>query len=381
MDIEVHRQRLADALSARGCWPVDSPWVREAMSALPRDLFAPDRLWVWDGEDYAPVDRATAPERWVRAVFAGPYDSAVTQVVDGLPASSLSCVSVVADMLDALMAEPGHRILELGTGSGWNAALLAARAGAGHVTSVEVDAWLADAARERLKAAGAGVDVCAGDGAGGWPGGAPYDRLIATYAVDEVPWPWVEQTRPGGRLVLPWGRLGHIALTVAGDGRSASGWFQGLGMFMPSRGTGQGKPFHEVRGDGQPDTQDTPSLEPHLLRDGNLLFALRVLLPDVRISTETSGTGTRAWIHDGHSSWATLTPATDSGTAATAYRGGPRRLDDELTRAWQHWQAAGAPGLYDFGMTRTPTEQYIWTGDKDTGPRWQPLASLVPHSS
>ncbi|MGX1887169.1 protein-L-isoaspartate O-methyltransferase family protein [Streptomyces sp. NPDC055287] len=120
------------------------------------------------------------------------------------------------------MAEPGHRVLELGTGLGWNAALLSARAGPGQVACVEADPGLAAAARERLKAVGAEVTVEVGDGAQGLPTHRPYERLIATYAVDQVPWPWVEQVRPGGRIVTPWGRLGHVALTVAPDGQSAS---------------------------------------------------------------------------------------------------------------------------------------------------------------
>ncbi|MER6142455.1 methyltransferase domain-containing protein [Streptomyces sparsogenes] len=139
-------------------------------------------------------------------------------------------------MLDSLLVEPGDRVLELGAGTGWNAALPAERAGPGRVVSVEVDAELAAAAAGRLKAAGADVAVEVGDGAAGWPPGAPYDRLISTYAVSTVPWAWVEQTRPGGRIVTPWGRMGHVALTVADDGRSATGWMQGLALFMPARG-------------------------------------------------------------------------------------------------------------------------------------------------
>ncbi|MFJ1748133.1 methyltransferase domain-containing protein [Streptomyces sp. NPDC088116] len=68
-------------------------------------------------------------------------------------------------MLDSLMAEPGHQVLELGTGAGWNAALLAARVGPGRVTSVEVDPRLAAESRNRLGSVGAGVNVVVGDGA------------------------------------------------------------------------------------------------------------------------------------------------------------------------------------------------------------------------
>ncbi|SCF66056.1 Protein-L-isoaspartate O-methyltransferase [Streptomyces sp. MnatMP-M17] len=368
------RSRLARVMDDQGRWPEDSPWVRDAVEAVPRHHFATDRVWTWDGSAYAPADRDTDPERWAELVYpASPVEPTITQMTQGLPSSSLSCQSVVVDMLDSLMAEPGHRVLELGTGAGWNAALLAARAGSGRVTSVEVDPLLADAARERLGAMRAGVEVVAGDGAAGWPERALYDRLIATYAVDEVPWAWVEQTRPGGRIVTPWGRLGHVALTVAPDGNSATGWVQGLAQFMPARGTDQGRTLSEVRGDTMPDVEGLfarQNLLP-LQADVSLLFALRVLLPDVRITTKADKAVT-AWLHDGRSSWATLVTQEDG--RVVAYQGGPRRLADETDKAWQRWQDAGAPSLWDFGMTRTPYEQYIWSGNQETGPRWSPVS-------
>ncbi|OEJ23114.1 protein-L-isoaspartate O-methyltransferase [Streptomyces agglomeratus] len=355
-------------MDAQGLWPADSPWVRDAVESLPRHRFAPDRVWVWDGSEYVAVDRGADPGRWAELVYPDPDDSTITQITDGLATSSLSCQSIVVDMLDSLTAQPGHRILELGTGLGWNAALLSARTGPGQVTSVEADADLAAAAREHLKAVGAHVAVEVGDGAQGFAAHRRYDRLIATYAVDEVPWPWVAQVRPGGRIVTPWGRLGHVALTVAPDGQSASGWMQGLGMFMPSRGTDPGKPWDQVRGNGPVETEGPLNRDVLALHaNWNLLFALRVVLPEVRITTEANH-GVTAWLHDGRSSWATLV-APEAGPAV-AYQGGPRRLAEEIDQAWKRWQDAGAPSLYDFGMTRTAEHQYIWSGDKDTGLRW-----------
>lgn len=198
-----------------------------------RHSFAPDTLWRWDGDAYVAVNRAAEPERWAAEVYGGPSDTAITQVRDGRATSSLSCQSVVVDMLDSLMPDPGHRVLELGTGTGWNAALLARRAGPGRVTSVETDPGLAATARTRLAAAGSGVTVVTGDGRRGHAPGSPYDRVESTYAVDTVPWEWVAQTRPGGRIVTPWGRMGHVALTVAADGRSATGWMRGSPCSCP----------------------------------------------------------------------------------------------------------------------------------------------------
>ncbi len=325
-------------------------------------------MWAWNGSHWVAVDRSQAPERWAAEVYRGPYHSTVTQIKDGLPSSSLSCSSVVADMLDSLMAEPGHQVLELGTGTGWNAALLALRVGPGRVTSAEVDPQLAAEARGRLEAAGLDVAVHVGDGALGWAPGAPYDRLIATYAVETVPWEWVRQTRPGGRIVTPWGRLGHIALTVADDGRSASGWVQGLGTFMPSRGVDQGLELNQVRRRGGGRTEGLFPRSATALHDANLLFALRVLVPDIRVSTAG---GAVAWLHDGHSSWASLTDHEDGRT--TFVQGGPLRLLDELARGWAEWERAGQPSLFDFGMTRTESDQWIWSDHDGERRRWEPL--------
>ncbi|WP_039938909.1 methyltransferase domain-containing protein [Streptomyces himastatinicus] len=361
------RAALEAAMDQRGAWPGRSPWIRAAVAATPRDAFAPDRLWRWNGRAYVPIDRGIAFAEWAAEVYGSPDTAAVTEISGGVPSSSLSAQGVVVDMLDALLLEPGQRVLELGTGTGWNAALLARRAGS--VVSVEVDTELAAAAAGRLERAGADVDVRVADGAAGWSAGAPYDRVIATYAVDRVPWAWAEQTRPGGRIVVPWGRLGHVALTVADDGRSASGWVQGLATFMPARGTDPGRPFEEVReaaayADERPFTRDLTPLRD----DWHLRFALRVSAPDVRITTAEDEDGLNAWLHDGSTSWAMLAAVGDGTTAA--HQGGPRRLADEVERGWDRWLAEGRPELYDFGLTVTPDQQYAWCRDAELGTRW-----------
>jgi len=369
LDVVEARARLADEMQRRGQWPGRAPWIRAAVEAVPRDVFAPDRVWRWDGVGYAAVDRAVGGDAWVALVYAGPDDAVVTQVTGGVPTSSLSCQGVVVDMLDSLLLEPGHRVLELGTGTGWNATLLAGRAGPGAVVSVEVDPDLADAARKRIAGLGVDVAVEVGDGAAGWAVGAPWDRVISTYAVERVPWAWVAQTRPGGRVVTPWGRLGHVALTVAEDGRSASGWIQGLATFMPARSTPAERAWVDVRG-------EEPALHERavgrdlaaLCDDADLVFALRVALPDVRVRATRDADGVNAWIHDGTASWAAYTATAGVGT--TLFQGGPRRLGDEVETAWDAWTANAAPGLYDHGITVTRDAQYVWAHHPDTGPRW-----------
>ncbi|MFE7132271.1 methyltransferase domain-containing protein [Streptomyces sp. NPDC057638] len=364
---EGRRRRLAEEMERRGSWPSRSPWVRAAVDAVARDRYAPTRLWYWDGHAYLPVDRERDPDRWADEVYGDPDAAAVAQLTGGRPSSSLSCQNIVVDMLDSLLLEPGHTVLELGTGSGWTAALLAHRVGARQVTSVEIDARLADTARFRLPPE---MAVITGDGDGGWAPGAPYDRVIAAYAVDRVPWEWVAQTRPGGRIVTPWGRLGHLALTVADDGRSASGWVQGLAQFLPARGLDHGTgDYGEIRGHG-PAEEERPwgrDLTP-LRDDWHLRFALRVALPELWIAVAEDADGLNAWLHDGVASWAALSAVGDGTTVA--YQGGPRRLADELEGAWETWREAGAPELYDFGVTVREGEQFAWACDPEKGPRF-----------
>ncbi|QDY78236.1 methyltransferase domain-containing protein [Streptomyces qinzhouensis] len=371
--LDVRRAELHQVMEDRGAWPERSPWIREAVRALPRDRFAPERLWRWDGHAYVPVDRTDEPGGWADLLFADPDAAAVTQVTGGLPTSSLSCQGIVVDMLDSLLLEPGHRVLELGTGTGWNAVLAAVRAGVGRVTTVEMDPDVGETARARLLAHAPGIRTELGDGSLGAPDSGPYDRVIATYAVEHVPWAWVAQTRPGGRVVFPWGRLGHIALTVADDGASASGWVQGLAQFMPDRTTGTEPGFTEVRGTGEPDDERIWTRELAPLRDDwDLRFALRVAEPGLQYTTAEDDDGWNAWLHDQDSSWAVIAAQEDGTTVAS--QGGPRRLADLLDQAWGEWTQLGSPDRYAYGLTVTPDRQYAWALDPGTGPRWYQLA-------
>jgi protein-L-isoaspartate(D-aspartate) O-methyltransferase len=111
---------------------------------------------------------------------------------------------VVAYMTEQLEVEPKHRVLEVGTGSGYQAAILSRLAR--EVVSIERYRTLADSARERLKTLGySNVAVIAGDGFAGAPGSAPFDRVIVTAAAEDIPEALVEQLAEGGKMVLPLG--------------------------------------------------------------------------------------------------------------------------------------------------------------------------------
>jgi protein-L-isoaspartate(D-aspartate) O-methyltransferase len=121
--------------------------------------------------------------------------------------------SLTARMLEGLALTGSEQVLEVGTGYGWQTALLARLAR--HVISIETRPALAAAARANLAAAGiSGAEVITGDGTGGWPPGAPYDAVLVSAAYPRVPAPLAEQLAEGGRLVQPIGPGGDEIVTA-----------------------------------------------------------------------------------------------------------------------------------------------------------------------
>jgi protein-L-isoaspartate(D-aspartate) O-methyltransferase len=160
---------------------------------------------------------------------------------NGVATSSASAPGIVAAMLAQLDVRPGHRILEIGAGTGYNAALLACLTGpAGQVTTVELDPGIAAEAEKALAAAGCGhVTVVAGDGEYGHAANAPYDRIVVTAGAWELAAAWAGQLAPGGLLVVPL-RMRGLTRSVAFE-RTAGTW-RSRSMhecgFMPIRGAG-----------------------------------------------------------------------------------------------------------------------------------------------
>ncbi|MEV2212685.1 methyltransferase domain-containing protein [Streptomyces sp. NPDC050997] len=214
------RTALVRQIDASGAWAADPVW-REAFEAVPRHLFVPyyfvgvrggyERRW---GESPDPRTR----ERWVRGAY---IDAPLaTRLRDGELLSSSSQPSLMAMMLTELRVTAGDRVLEIGAGTGYNAALLAHRLGDDNlVTTVDLEPEITEAARQHLAAAGYHPAVVTGDGARGVPERAPFDRIIATCALPSIPRAWLAQCSPGARILTPLG-TGLIALTVREPGRT-----------------------------------------------------------------------------------------------------------------------------------------------------------------
>lgn len=138
------------------------------------------------------------------------YDDRPIVIGEG---QTISQPYIVAAMTEAARIEPGDKALEIGAGSGYQAAILA-HLGA-RVITLERSPWLAETARERLARLGYGaVLVVAGDGSGGYPAGAPYDAILVTAAAPKVPPALLDQLAEGGRLVIPVGTLYQQVLTL-----------------------------------------------------------------------------------------------------------------------------------------------------------------------
>ncbi len=145
---------------------------------------------------------------------------------DGQPISSSSQPAIMAIMLDQLTLVPGQRVLEIGAGTGYNAALMRHIVGpSGAVVSVDIEADLAEQAREHLAGAGyPDVTVVAADGADGYPPGAPYDRVIATVGVSDLAPAWLHQAGPGARIVVPLDVRGSQLAVAFGRAGSGGHW-------------------------------------------------------------------------------------------------------------------------------------------------------------
>ncbi|MGH3867044.1 MAG: methyltransferase domain-containing protein [Pseudonocardiaceae bacterium] len=178
----------------------DPVWA-SAFAAIPRHLFTP-RVVADDGAVLYAGQR-----EWLEAVYS---DAALlTQTApagDGeqeLPTSSSSRPAVMAVMLEALDTRSGHRVLEVGTGTGYNTALLCQRLGEGNICSVDIHPGLIAQAREHLAEIGCHPCLSTGNGANGWAEHAPFDRILATCAITQIPPEWIRQLADGGRIVAP----------------------------------------------------------------------------------------------------------------------------------------------------------------------------------
>jgi protein-L-isoaspartate(D-aspartate) O-methyltransferase len=218
-------EKLVDSLVRQGI--LQSPKIVNAMLLVPRFRFLPEDIQ--------------------------PYSAADTPLQIGF-GQTISAPHMVCIMNEALQLEVGHKVLEVGAGSGWHAATIAElvapksvpRSERGHVYSVEIVQALAETARKNIRNAGFGdcVTVINADGSKGYPERAPYDRVVVTAAAPQVPQPLLDQLKTNGVMVIPVGRVSFfqtlLRLTKGVDGKIKQENLGGV-AFVPLTGEyGQG---------------------------------------------------------------------------------------------------------------------------------------------
>lgn len=336
------RNRMVEKLVAKGNI-IDPRW-REAFGAVPRHLFVP-RFYRNDERGSSVVDSASENE-WLSAVYSDTHLVTTEDV-----RSSSTAPSLMASMLQALELNGAQRVLEIGTGTGYNAALLSERLGSEQVTSVDVDPDLVEQARERLGLAGYDPLVAVADGLSGYPDAGPYDAVIATCRLDLVPLTWLDQLRPDGMIVTPLGAGIAVLRKRQADGEAEGYFLPESAYFMPLRH----QPAPEAVGEliqlalNGVGVSRAYRFGISIYHDNDARFWLDLTNPAVRTMT-VDGTAV-AFRSDG--AWARLVDG-------VVTQGGPGALWDEVEAAVMAWEADGRPAREHYRVTITDAGQEVF---------------------
>ncbi|MFD7922342.1 ATP-grasp peptide maturase system methyltransferase [Streptomyces sp. NPDC059740] len=378
------RQALAERLEEAGV--LLTPRWRTAVESVPRELFLEPGVFLpAEGGRWRPVTAAGSdPAEWEEIAYR--EESLTTQLdghltadqvngpVAGSPTSSSTTPVTVVDMLEKLRVEDGHDVLEIGTGTGYSAALLCHRLGEDHVTTVEVDANVSTRADAALETAGFSTWAVVGDGLLGHPRRAPYDRVIATCAVRRIPYAWIRQTKPGGVVLATVGGswqygTGLAEVTVARDG-TAEGRITGRSSFMQARS----QAAIPVAGDlsartAYADSERRAELSPLLLEEWMPAFLAQLSCPGAQFARATASDGARL-LHLFHPERESFAAFTEGGGGWTVRQGGPVPLWDTIESSLAAWQDAGTPDISRVQLRITPKTHTYWI-EGNPALRWQ----------
>jgi methyltransferase of ATP-grasp peptide maturase system len=377
------RHQLAETLIASG--DLRSPEWRAAVDAVPRHEFVADFFSAVDPQDgsptlYTPSSQLGSDER---LAIAYSDDTLVTQLdghvapgeveepMPGMPTSSSTMPGLVVRMWEELEVRDGDRVLEIGTGTGYSTALGCHRLGDRNITSIEVDSTVAARARAALERVGYQPHVTVGDGLAGHPGRAPYDRIVATCAVRNIPSAWVEQCRPGAIIVATlsgWlDDAGLAKLTVTAPDRAEGTFIYPEVGFMPARSAA-------------PEYLVIPKLDEELISDRAAQFGPEVFAdprPLRRVIQLVSPAGQHVQSDPGDDlpehlfvesdeSFVVFHPDQAAPSGWRIRQGGRRAIWDEAERAIAGWIRAGSPPLEAFRITITPGRQTVAFGPDDS---------------
>ncbi len=372
IDWQPYAERLVNELVGKGA--LASDW-REAFLHTPRHVFVPAFYDTPDGEMVS-GDTPIVDAGWLDRVYRD--ESLTTQVMTApgadlpWPTSSSTRPSLMAEMLGLLEVHDGHRLLEVGTGTGYNAAIVCHRLGDGQVTSIDIDASLVATAGTRLADLGHHPHLLSGDGAAGAPGRAPFDRIIATCGVPRIPAAWIGQLTDRGVIVADVrGELASNLVVARAVGRDVvqGRFLPRPGHFMwlrsdvcnPLRDGGEIPTTYDFT-DPQTDTSDIPV---DVFENPDFRFILQLAVPRLGPIGRTVRHGHTGVFLTGDSdpTWIEIT----RGTNGTEVRyGGPRLLWPAILDTWRRWSDWGQPAWERFGFTaRSDGVFHVWLDRAD----------------
>ncbi|RZQ64328.1 methyltransferase domain-containing protein [Amycolatopsis suaedae] len=377
--LDRQRRRLVAGLRRAGVL-ADPHWL-SAFRAIPREPFV-ERFFLPHGWRWRAVDRTDPgwsdlvyadrvlvtqldddPHAWERARRDGP--------IAGTPTCSSSMPTIMAIMLEELLASAGQNVLEVGTGTGYNAALLSHRLDESNVSTVDIDGSLVESARAALAGIGLAPVCEVADGLRGFAARAPYDRVLCTCSVSAIPPEWLRQTRPGGLVVTTLNRpigAGLVRVRSGGDGTGRGRVLPRDGRFMPLRAHRFGADdavLARARAGG-PRRRANLALRTVMDPASPFEFYAGLVLDGVLPHFPPDASGVTYLVHpDG--SWVRHLLRDGS---EFVEQGGPRQLWDAVERADGDWRALGRPLRDRFGITVTEEAQYLWLDAPDSPHRW-----------
>ncbi|MFB6980602.1 ATP-grasp peptide maturase system methyltransferase [Streptomyces scopuliridis] len=366
------RRRMATVLVNKGV--LKSPWLCGAVETVPREQFLHPGVFLDEGRTWRPVTAVgTDPDEWLRIAYS--VDTLTTQLdghltadqtgepVAGVPTSSSTDPTTVVGMIEALGLRESHRVLEIGTGTGYSTALMCHYLGEDNVTTIEVDPQVASRADAALETVGYSTWTVTGDGLLGHPHRAPYDRVIATCAVRRIPYAWVRQTKPGGIVLStvgswPWGT--GLAKVTVGDNGTAEGAIIGRSAFMQARS----QTVTPLAGDlsartAYADSERPALVSPLVLEEWMPAFLAQLAAPGAQFvrAARSDGSLLRYLFDPERESFAEFI---SDGENWTVRQGGPVALWDDIERFLVAWQDAGAPEIDAVRLRVTDRSHVYW---------------------
>ncbi|WP_165554003.1 methyltransferase domain-containing protein [Kribbella capetownensis] len=337
-------RKLAEEVTAT------APEWYDSVSSTPRHQLVP-RWWepIPDSYPFAWGLRTPQPDHPWAEVYAD--ETLVTRVGSlhadgadlsdrptGLPTSSSTLPGLIVHLLDP---HEHDQVLDVGTGSGYSAALLAHCLGDNHVTSIDVDPYLVDIARERLANFGRTPRFEVADATGSLPG-ADYDRILATVSVRPIPPAWLDALRPGGKIVAT---ITGTSLLINAD-KHADGVVRGRvqpdpATFMRTRHETDyparlDQVYDAARDQPGDETRQLTGPLPDVWDDWQLRCLYELDTPDIENRSARRDGGTQImWLLAADGSWARANSET-----MTVHQSGPHRLWDDLERVRARWTSA-----------------------------------------